>query len=105
MAKLNYFGIIPNEWTSAKDCELEARAMRHKVSEFNDLYGTDENHKYYIVSSMSGYKLTRNLKEIREAIERDERLAKKRFGTISRRKRMLERAEISRAHGGRKTYE
>ena len=105
MGKLNYFGIKIGEWTPAKDCELDARSMRHRVTEFNDLYGSDDNHKYYIVSSMAGYKLTRNLKEIREQIAHDESLAKKKLATIANRRHNLERFEKLRAHGGRRTYE
>lgn len=103
--KLTYYGISIGEWTPAKECELAARAMRHKITEFNDLYGSDENHKYYIVSSVSGYKLTRNLKEIRSQIEHDERLAKRRLGVISKRRKNLERFEMLKAHGGQKTHE
>ena len=104
-AKLKYYGIKVGEWTPARDCELNARAMRFRVTEFNDAYGTDDNHKYYIVSGMAGYKLTRNLKEIRKQIEHDERLAKGRLKVFSERKRRLERFEKLKAHGGKKTYE
>lgn len=105
MSRLTYYGIKIGEWTPAKDCELDARSMRHRVSEFNDLYGSDENHRYYIISGMNGYMLTRNLKEIRKQIEHDEAIAKRRIGVISDRKKNLERFETLRAHGGRKTYE
>ncbi len=99
MPKLEYYGIKIGEWTQARDCELNARAMRLRVAEFNDLYGTDNNHKYYIVSSMHGYKLTRDLKEIREQIEHDEILAKRRIGQINKRKRRLEKNEILKRYG------
>lgn len=100
MANLNYFGIKCDEWIPAKECDLKPREMRKKVSEFNDLYGIDNNHIYYIVSGRYGYKLTRNLKEIRDQIEHDERLAKKELFVVLKRRRKLERFETIKAHKG-----
>ena len=99
MPSLKYYGIRVNEWTPARMCELNAREMRRKVTEFNDRYGIDANHTYYIVSGMHGYKLTRNLKEIRAQIEHDERLAKRELETVSNRRKNLERMEKARRFG------
>lgn len=99
MAKLTYYG-IGTDWKPARKCELEPRAMRRVVTQFNDSYGIDNNHVYYIVSGMKGYKLTRNLKEIREQIEHDEDLAKRELETVLKRRRKLERFEKRRRHGG-----
>ena len=100
MAILNYYGIKYGEWIPAKECELEPRAMRKKVSDFNDMYGIDNEHNLYIVSGRHGYKLTRNLKEIRDQIEHDERLAKKELFVVLKRRRKLERFETIKAHKG-----
>lgn len=100
MANLTYYGIKYGEWIQARDCELKPREMRKKVSEFNDMYGIDNNHTLYIVSGRNGYKLTRNLKEIREQIEHDERLAKKELFIVLKRRRKLERFETIKAHRG-----
>ena len=100
MAKrIEYHGIRVNEWTHARDCDLEPRQMRAAVSAFNDRFGTDDKHKYYILSGKAGYMLTKDMKKIREAIERDHAIAVVRMGQIGNRKRNLEYRENCMRHG------
>ena len=62
-------------------------------------FGSDKNHSFYIVSSGKGYKLTRNRKEITEAIERDEAIARRRMARIQKRKRGLKKLNNHTLHG------
>jgi hypothetical protein len=43
--KIEFHGIRVNEWTPARECDLEPRRMREAVAAFNDAFGKDENHK------------------------------------------------------------
>ena len=100
MAKrMEFFGIRVNEWTLARDCELDPRQMRHEVSAFNDAFGTDENHKYYILSGQQGYMLTKDLRKIREQIKRDQAIAAGRMAQIRKRMNRLELRENYIRHG------
>ena len=98
--RIEFHGIRVNEWTPAKECELAPRQLREAVTKFNDRFGMDNNHRYYIISSVSGYKLTRDLKEIRSAIEHDERIARRQINRIRKRKSNLENYEYKVKHGG-----
>ena len=100
MAKrIEFFGIRVNEWTLARDCELEPRQMRHAVSAFNDAFGIDENHKYYILSGNRGYMLTQDLRKIRKAIERDQGIAVDRINQLRNRMNRLVHRENCIRHG------
>lgn len=96
---MEFFGIKAGEWTPAADTELDSRTIRRMVSEFNDTFGMDDKHKYYILSSMAGYRLTCNLKEIRAAIEHDEKIARAQLWRIGKHKGNLENMEYWKKHG------
>lgn len=98
--RIEFHGIHVNEWTPAKDCDLAPRTLRAAVSDFNDHFGLDEKHRYYIISGVGGYMLTRDLKEIRKHIERDERMARRQMKRIGKRKGNLENLEFRLKHGG-----
>ena len=59
MKNITFHGIVTYEWRHARDLDLEPREIRRAVSEFNDKFGTDRNHRYYIISGQKGYKLTK----------------------------------------------
>ena len=96
--KLSFHGITQN-WTLAEWCDCSPRMLRAYVQAFNDKFGSDKNHSFYIVSSSKGYKLTRNRKEIAEAIERDEAIARRRMARIQKRKRGLKKLNNHALHG------
>lgn len=96
----NFYGIT-REWTPARECELDPRAMRIKVAEFNDNFGIDNKHRDYILSSVQGYRITRDLKEIRDAILHDQRIAFTREQQLKNRRDRLERLIREKKHGGR----
>ncbi len=98
---MEFHGIKVGEWTPASETDLTARAIRLEVSKFNDDFGMDDKHKFYIVSGMQGYKLTKDLKEIRAAIEHDEKMARRQIRKIGKRKSNLENMEYRKKHGGR----
>ena len=97
--KIEFHGIRVNEWTPARECDLEPRRMREAVAAFNDAFGKDENHKYYILSGMQGYTLTKDLRQIREAIARDYSIAVDRMNQIRNRMERLEYRENCKRHG------
>ena len=96
--KLSFHGITQN-WTLAEWCDCSPRMLRAYVQAFNDKFGSDKNHSFYIVSSSKGYKLTRNRKEITEAIEHDEAIARRRMARIRKRKRGLKKLNMVALHG------
>lgn len=95
-----FLGIVPGEWRHAVDLRAEARDIRRNVSEFNDRYGTDADHLDYILSGKDGYRMTRNLKEIEKAIDRDYALAIRRLNEIQKRKEHLDQVINAKRHGG-----
>ena len=97
--KKKVFGITKN-WTHAHETPYAPRALRYLVTEFNDNFGVNSENDTYIVSTVSGYRLTNDLEEIREAIERDERKAHKALNRIKRRKARLKQLETRKLHGG-----
>lgn len=96
-----FLGIVPGQWRHACDLRVSAREIRHNVSRFNNRYGTDPDHLDYIVSCKKGYKMTRNLDEIEEAIDRDHSIAVKRLSEIEDRRRHLDQVKKARLHGGK----
>ena len=68
MKNITFHGIVTYEWRHARDLDLEPREIRRAVSQFNDKFGTDREHRYYIISGQNGYKLTKSKKEIALAI-------------------------------------
>ena len=68
MKNITFHGIVTYEWRHARDLDLEPREIRRAVSQFNDKFGTDSEHRYYIISGQNGYKLTKSKKEIALAI-------------------------------------
>lgn len=100
MADFTYYGVRFGVWTPARNCTLEPREMRRVVSEFNDTFGNDNNRTAYIVSGMKGYKLTRDLKEIRAQIEHDIAAIHCRSDVVYERRRKLERLERVMRHMG-----
>lgn len=97
--KKNVFGIT-KKWTHATDTEYAPRTLRHLVMAFNDKFGSNPENDTYIVSMVCGYRLTNDLDEIREAIERDERKVRKALKRIQKRKQGLKRLENRKIHGG-----
>ena len=98
--KITFHGIVTYEWRHARDLDLEPREIRRVVSQFNDKFGTDNNHRYYIISGQQGYRLTRNKKEIEKAIERAEKLVREDMKRISTRRRNFDRMVKRDWHGG-----
>lgn len=95
-----FLGIVPGEWRHAVNLRAEARDIRRNVAEFNNRYGTDADHLDYILSGNEGYRMTRNLNEIEDAINRDYDLAIKRLNEIQKRKRHLDQVINAKRHGG-----
>lgn len=83
------FGIT-EEWQTADLITLRPRALKKQVREYNNEFGKDKEHQYYIISGSKGYRLTQDKGEIMASIAKEERLAKIRFKQMRRR---LKRAE------------
>ena len=84
------FGITTAEWRTASMITDQPRALKMQVREFNDHFGEDDEHQYYIVSGSFGYRLTTDKDEIMASIEKEERLAKIRFKQASDRRKHVE---------------
>ena len=97
--RIEFHGIRVNQWKPTRDCDLEPRRMREAVAMFNDNFGIDENHKYYIIASNKGYMLTGDLKKIRASIEHDHKIARDRLIQVNKRKKRLIYREKCRLHG------
>jgi hypothetical protein len=84
------FGITTDEWKKASEITLDPRGLKKLVREYNDSFGIDSVHQYYIISGSYGYKLTRDKDEIMASIAREERLAKIRFKQAKDRRKHAE---------------
>lgn len=100
MKNITYHGIVTYEWRHARDLDLEPRQIRRAVSEFNDKFGTDRNHRYYIISGQKGYKLTKNKKEIAKAIGDTESRIMKELNRINQHWRNFDRLHKQDLHDG-----
>ena len=100
MKNITYHGIVTYEWRHARDLDLEPRQIRRVVSEFNDKFGTDRNHRYYIVSCQKGYKLTKNKREIAKAIGDTESRIMKELKRINQHWRNFDRLHKQDLHDG-----
>ena len=96
-----FMGIVPGEWRHAENLRAASRTIRQNVSDFNNKYGTDPDHLDYILSGKQGYRMTRDLDEIEEAIDRDHDLALKRLEEICNRRDHLYQVKNAKRHGGR----
>ena len=81
------FGITEGRWTFASEITDQPRALKALVRNFNNHFGEDEKHTYYILSGSKGYRLTKDRHEIFEAIGREERITKTRWRQAYCRKR------------------
>ena len=85
---MEVFGIT-EKWQTASKITSNPRTLKAKVREYNNLFGTDDNHRYYIISGSWGYRLTTDKQEILASIDKEERLAKIRFKQMSRRRKKV----------------
>ena len=83
------FGIT-TEWRTSDQITDHPRALKMQVRHYNDRFGEDEEHQYYIISGSYGYKLTQDKEEIMHSIEKEERLAKIRFKQAKTRRKNAE---------------
>ena len=97
----NFIGIVSGRWKNASDLHVPARIVRYKVSDFNNRFGTDEKHSDYILSGQKGYRMTKDLDEIQEAIDRDRCHAIKRLQEINERQHNLDHVKNEIRHGRR----
>ena len=99
MREKAFFGIRKGTWIHAYALLVSPREIRHHVSRFNNSFGTDNDHQDYIVSGRRGYRMTDDLDEIEEAIDRDLAMASKRLKEIKKRKKNLERLRNEKRYG------
>ena len=100
MKNITFHGIVAYEWRHARDLDLEPRQIRRAVSEFNDKFGTDRDHRYYIISGQNGYKLTKNKKEIALAIGGAESRIMKELERIGQHRRNFDKLHKQDLHDG-----
>ena len=86
---MEVFGIT-EEWRTSNEITDQPRALKKMVREYNNNFGKDKDHQWYIISGSNGYRLTQDKEEIMASIAKEERLAKIRFRQMRRR---LKRAE------------
>lgn len=67
---MKIFGITDKRWTFASEITDQPRTLKAKVRAYNNAFGTDEDHQYYILSGALGYRLTKDREEIFNAIDR-----------------------------------
>lgn len=84
--KPDVFGIT-EEWQTAKYITTDPRGLKRLVREYNNGFGTDEDHQYYIVSGTKGYRLTQDKDEVMQSIAKEERLIKIRSKQAKRRRK------------------
>lgn len=80
------FGIT-DRWQTAITLTENTRGLKKLVREWNNSFGEDENHNVYIISGSKGYRLTRDMTEIMQSIEKEERLARIRFSQAHKRRK------------------
>jgi hypothetical protein len=100
--KKNFIGIVPGEWRHANELGMSPRMIRFNVAEFNNAFGTDEKHRDYILSGQQGYRMTCNLREIEEQIQKDHINAINRLIEIEDRLNRLKLVKKERLYDGRK---
>ena len=79
------FGIT-ERWQTALTITEDTRGLKKRVRDWNNAFGDDELHNVYIISGSKGYRLTQDMKEIMQSIEKEERLARVRFTQAHRRR-------------------
>lgn len=87
--EIEIFGITEN-WKRSYEITDRPRHLKMLVREYNDRFGTDDEHEYYIISGSFGYRLTQDKEEIMNSIKKEERLARIRFRQASRRRKKVE---------------
>lgn len=87
--KPNVFGIT-EEWQTSKDITTDPRGLKRLVRDYNNKFGSDEHHQYYIVSGSKGYRLTQDEEEIMKSINKEYRLARIRLKQASTRRERTE---------------
>lgn len=78
------FGIT-EEWQTADLITDHPRTLKKMVRQYNNDFGKDKEHEWYIVSGSKGYRLTQDKDEILQSIHKEEKLAKIRFKQMKRR--------------------
>ena len=76
--KPNVFGIT-EEWQNIKDITTDPRGLKRIVRDYNNHFGDDEEHQYYIVSGVKGYRLTQDEDEIIRSVRKEFDNANTRF--------------------------
>lgn len=85
----NVFGIT-KEWKTSSEITTDPRGLKFKVREYNNHFGEDEDHQYYIVSGSYGYRLTQDRLEISDSINKEYVLAHTRLGQAAQRRKCAE---------------
>lgn len=76
--KPNVFGIT-EEWQTAKDITTDPRGLKRMVRDYNNHFGDDEEHQFYVVSGSKGYRLTQDKDEILKSVGKEFAYANIRF--------------------------
>jgi hypothetical protein len=80
------FGIT-DRWQTGLTITEDTRGLKRLVREWNNAFREDDEHNVYIISGSKGYRLTRDMTEIMESIEKEERLARIRFSQAHKRRK------------------
>lgn len=89
MRKMTVYGISTRKWTHADELPYPDRTLRKLVKNWNDQFGKDEEHQYYILSGVDGYKLSDDPVDITLAIDEDIRKARMALARLHKRRKRL----------------